>query len=80
MSNEGKATVITILWTIAFNAGLLVTAGGNKAIGLLLMIAATLIVAVYLHEEGRLEAEKARRRRYEQDCARRTREAMSRDD
>lgn len=74
MTDEGRATVITILWTISFNAGLLIAAGVNKALGFMLMISATIIVALYLHADGKLEAERQRRRRYERDCERRAKE------
>lgn len=80
MTDEGRATVITILWTISFNAGLLIAAGVNKALGFMLMISATIIVALYLHEDGKIEAERRRRKRYEQDCERRAREAREEND
>lgn len=78
MTDEGRATVITILWTISFNAGLLIAADVSKALGFMLMICSTIIVALYLHADGKLEAERRRRRRYEQDCERRAKEEHDR--
>jgi len=79
MSNEGKATALIALWSIAFHAGMFIAAVFNRPIGFTLMVCATLVLAVYLRAEARLDAEIHRRRRYEQDCARRTKEAMKHD-
>lgn len=76
MSDEGKCGVVLALWTIAFNAGLLVAADGSKPIGFMLMISATAILLTYLRADARIEAEKRRRKRYQQDCERRAEEAL----
>lgn len=76
MTDEGKAAVVIGLWTIGFVAGILLAAGVSKAIGFMLAISATLIFLVYLAEDARVDAEKARRKRYEADCERRIREAL----
>lgn len=80
MTNEGKAAAVISLWAIAFNAGLLLAASWSKPIGLMLAISATLIFLVYLAEDARVEAERRRRLRYQQDCERRVEEAMNNDE
>jgi hypothetical protein len=79
MTNEGKAAAVISLWAIAFNAGLLLAASWSKPIGLMLAISATLIFLVYLAEDARVEAERRRRLRYQQDCERRIQEATRND-
>ena len=79
MTNEGKAAAVISLWAIAFNAGLLLAASWSKPIGLMLAISATLIFLVYLAEDTRVEAERRRRLRYQQDCERRIQEATRND-
>lgn len=80
MSDEGKCAIVLALWTIAFNAGLLVAADGSKPIGFMLMISSTAILLTYLSADAKVEAERKRRRRYQQDCERRTRKAMRGED
>lgn len=79
MSDEGKAAVVISLWTIAFNAGVLLAAGYSRAIGLTLMGCSTIVLITYLAADGRVEAERKRRKRYQEDCERRTKEAMRHD-
>ena len=78
MSDEGKAAVVISLWTIAFNAGLLVAASGSKPIGFMLAITATVILITYFHADARIEAERRRRKKYQADAERRAREALKR--
>ena len=78
MTDEGKAAVVISLWTIAFNAGLLVAAGGSKPIGCMLAITATVILITYFHADARIEAERRRRKKYQADAERRAREALKR--
>lgn len=73
MSDESKAAIAVSLWCIAFNSGILLAAE-HKAVGFMIAISATLIFLVYLAGDIRLEAEKKRRKRYQQDCARREQE------
>ena len=73
MSDESKAAIAVLLWCIAFNSGILLAAE-HKAVGFMIAISATLIFLVYLAGDIRLEAEKKRRKRYQQDCARREQE------
>ena len=80
MTNEGKAAAVISLWAIAFNAGLLLAASWSKPIGLMLAISATLIFLVFLAEDARVEAERRRRLRYQQECERRIQEAMNNDE
>lgn len=79
MTNEGKAAAVISLWAIAFNAGLLLAASWSKPIGLMLAISATLIFLVFLAEDARVEAERRRRLRYQQDCERRAEEVLKND-
>ena len=74
MSDETKAAIAVSLWCIAFNCGILLAAE-HKAVGFMIAISATLIFLVYLAGDIKLEAEKKRRKRYQQDCARREQEA-----
>lgn len=74
MSDETKASIAVSLWCVAFNGGILLAAE-HKAVGFMIAISATLIFLVYLAGDIRLEAEKKRRKRYQQDCARREQEA-----
>ena len=73
MSDETKAAIAVSLWCVAFNGGILLAAE-HKAVGFMIAVSATLIFLVYLAGDIRLEAEKKRRKRYQQDCARREQE------
>ena len=79
MSNEGKAGICIALWSIAFHAGVFVAAGVSRPVGLMLMGCATAILVVMLRTDGRVEAEKRRRLKYQQDCERRIQEATRND-
>lgn len=76
MSDEGKAAVVISLWTIAFNAGILLAATMSKSIGFMLAISATAILIMYFRADARIEAERRRRKRYQEDAERRAEEAM----
>lgn len=76
MTNEGKAAVIITLWSIAFHAGVFVAAGVSKPVGLMLMGCATAILVAMLRADGRVEAERRRRLRYQQDCEKRAEEVL----
>lgn len=76
MSDEGRAAVVISLWTISFNAGLLLAASWSKSIGFMLAISATAILIMYLRADTRIEAERRRRKRYQADAERRVREAL----
>jgi high-affinity K+ transport system ATPase subunit B len=79
MSDEGRASVATALWCIAFNSGIILAAE-HKALGFMLAISATLIFLVYLAEEAKAEhiksAKDNRLEKYKEDCARREQEAL----
>ena len=77
MTDEGKGAVVLSLWVIAFNAGVLLAAAGCKGIELMLMLTATAILATYLRADARVDAEKRRRLKYQQDCERRIQEATN---
>ena len=77
MSDEGKAAVVISLWTIAFNAGILLAASMSKSVGFMLAISATLILITFFRADARIEAERRRRKKYQEDIGRRIKEAMS---
>ena len=51
-------------------------AGVNKTVGLMMMACATAILISVLRADRRIEAEKRRRRKYQEDAERRAEEAM----
>ena len=77
MTNEGKAGICIALWSIAFHAGVFVAAGVSKPVGLMLMGCATAILVAMLRADGRVEAERHRRMRYQEDTERRIEEAIN---
>ena len=81
MSDEGKASLATALWCIAFNAGIILAAE-HKALGFMLAICATVVFLVYIVEETKAEhikdADSKRLEKYKADCARREEEARRR--
>lgn len=77
-NDENKAAVICIAWSITFIVGMFMTAILSKPFGITLMVVSTLILIIYLRADGRIEAEKKRRKLYEQDCERRAEEARRR--
>lgn len=77
-NDENKAAVVCIAWSITFIVGMFMAAILNKPFGITLMIVSTLILIIYLRADGRIEAEKKRRKLYEQDCERRAEEARRR--
>lgn len=78
MSDEGRASIATALWCIAFNSGILLAAE-HKALGFMLAISATLIFLVYMVEDAKAEhikrVDNKRLDKYKADCARREEEA-----
>ena len=80
MTDEGKGAVIITLWSIAFHAGMFIAAGVSKPVGLMLMACATAILIAMLRADGRVEAERRRRKKYQEDIERRIEEAMKNDE
>ena len=74
MNDENRAAVVCILWSISFIAGMFIAAFLARAYGITLLAVSTIILALYLRWDDRLEHEEKRRKRYEEDCARRERE------
>ena len=72
--DEDRAAIVCILWSIAFLAGMFIAAFFARAYGITLMVVSSMILGLYLRWDDRLEHERQRRRRYEEDCARRERE------
>ena len=72
--DEDRAALVCILWSITFIAGMFIAAFFTRAYGITLMAVSTIILALYLRWDDRLEHEEKRRRRYEEDCARREKE------
>lgn len=75
MNDENRAAVVCILWSISFISGMFIAAFFARAYGITLMVVSSMILGLYLRWDDRLEHEEKRRRRYEEDCARREREA-----
>lgn len=75
MSDEGKVSVVIALWSIAYHAGLFIAAAKDRTLGLVLAISATIILAVFLYADWKVEstklAEARRLSQYKADCARR---------
>lgn len=72
--DEDRAALVCILWSITFIAGMFIAAFFTRAYGITLMAVSTIILILYLRWDDRLEHERQRRRRYEEDCARREKE------
>ena len=77
-NDDNRAAAICIVWSVTFIVGMFLAAILSKPFGITLMIVSTLILIIYLRADGRIEAERKRRRIYEQDCERRTEEARHR--
>ena len=73
--DEDRAALVSVLWSFAFLIGMFIAAFTSRAYGITLMAVSTIILILYLRWDDRLEHERQRRRRYEEDCERRTREA-----
>ena len=77
--DEDRAAIVSILWSIAFLAGMFIAAIRNaKPFGVMLMLVSTLILALYLWYDGRIDHVKDRLDTYIDDCARREKEARRR--
>lgn len=74
MNDDSRAALVCILWSITFIAGMFIAAFFARAYGITLMVVSSMILGLYLRWDDRLEHEEKRRRRYEEDCARRERE------
>lgn len=72
--DEDRAALVSVLWSFTFLIGMFIAAFVARAYGITLMAVSTIILALYLRWDDRLEHEEKRRRRYEEDCARRERE------
>lgn len=75
MNDDSRAALVCILWSITFITGMFIAAFFARAYGITLMVVSSMILGLYLRWDDRLEHEEKRRRRYEEDCARREREA-----
>lgn len=71
VSDETRAAALAIALAI-WMAICLLSIGG--ALGVTLWLSVTIIGVMYAVHDERMEQEQERRRRYEQDCARRARE------
>lgn len=72
--DEDRAALISVLWSFTFLIGMFIAAFTSRAYGITLMAVSTIILILYIRWDDRLEHERQRRRRYEEDCARRERE------
>lgn len=73
--DEDRAALVSVLWSLTFLIGMFIAAFASRAYGITLMVVSSMILGLYLRWDDRLEHEEKRRRRYEEDCARREREA-----
>ena len=73
--DEDRAALVSVLWSFAFLVGMFIAAFVSRAYGITLMATSTIILILYIRWDDRLEHERQRRRRYEEDCERRTEEA-----
>lgn len=74
-NDDNRAAVVCILWSISFISGMFIAAiQGARPFGIMLMVVSTIILALYLRWDDRLEKEEKRRHRYERDCAYREKE------
>ncbi len=80
MSDEGRAGLAVVLWSIAFHSGIFIAAGISKPIGLMLMGCATAILIAILNADAKIEAEKRRRKRYQKNAEKLMQEAINHDD
>ena len=80
MTDEGRAGICIALWSIAFHAGMFIAAGVSKPVGLMLMGCATAILVAMLRADGRVEAERRRRKKYQEDIERRIEEVLKNDE
>ena len=74
MNDDSRAALVCILWSITFIAGMFIAAFFARAYGITLMVVSSVILGLYLRWDNRLEHEEKRRKRYEEDCARREKE------
>lgn len=72
--DEDRAALVSVLWSFTFLIGMFIAAFVARAYGITLMATSTIILILYIRWDDRLEHERQRRRRYEEDCARRERE------
>lgn len=77
--DDTKAAVASTLWAVFFIAGMFVAAVRNaKAFGIMLMVVSTLVLALYLWYDERIDRVEDRLDTYIDDCARREKEARRR--
>ncbi|MBP3796723.1 MAG: hypothetical protein J6I46_02965 [Ruminococcus sp.] len=77
-SDDDRAALVCILWSITFIAGMFIAAFFARAYGITLMVVSTLVLALYLWYDGRIDHVKDRLDTYIDDCARREKEARRR--
>lgn len=78
MSDETKATIATAIWFAAITIGLLV-ATRNRTVGIMLAISATIVLGVYLNDDGRKQSVDSRCDNLIKGYERLTEEALRRD-
>lgn len=76
--DEDRAALVSVLWSFAFLIGMFISAFVSRAYGITLMIVSTVILALYLWYDGRIDHVKDRLDTYIEDCARREKEARRR--
>lgn len=74
-NDENKAATVCIAWSVTFIVGMFVAAFVARAYGITLMVVSTLVLALYLWYDERIDHVKDRLDTYIDDCARREKEA-----
>lgn len=76
--DEDRAALVSVLWSFAFLIGMFIAAFTSRAYGITLMVVSTLVLALYLWYDERIDHVKDRLDTYIDDCARREKEARRR--
>lgn len=78
-SDETRAAVVCTLWALCFVAGMFIAAIQNaKPFGITLMFVSTLVLALYLWADDRIEQGKKLHKRYVEEMTRQEIEARER--
>lgn len=78
-SDDDRAAIVCILWALAFIAGMFIAAiQGAKPFGITLMLVSTLILALYMWADNRLEHKDQLHQRFVDEFARLEIEARER--
>lgn len=68
MTDETKCSIVLMIWLATFAAGMYIADAHSRAIGLMLVVFSTIIVAMYFWAEDRIDAAMDRVKAYAEDC------------